>query len=347
MHNIWIATDLHLYNVENDPRHPYRTQRNLGNLADNYGSDIQDDDLLIFLGDLYDPATGDAEKVSSIIHNIKGTKIMCRGNHDTESKDFYRELGFDAVCDILRIHNLVFSHKPVRVNPDELNIHGHLHSEKLSSLGYQHINAYPINHNKEDQPVLIEDLIDSAIVQNRDEVHGPSFNQQQMDAFTSLVSNETYRDVLDLSDEFTMSPMDESANTKQKKTEAEKLYFLSEHDDWDESIIKPRIPNNFLTQNGYEDATIPRVCFSTFIDGCLRALSQNLKGKIFYVYQPVGKHEVIKPTLEQVPDRAVTRERWITKPVELRCIGKIQVGEAKGDGIKYVYGEDNGHTAML
>ena len=237
MHNIWIATDLHLYNVENDPRHPYRTQRNLGNLADNYGSDIQDDDLLIFLGDLYDPATGDAEKVSSIIHNIKGTKIMCRGNHDTESKDFYRELGFDAVCDILRIHNLIFSHKPVRVNPDELNIHGDLHSEKLSSLGYQHINAYPINHNKEDQPVLIEDLIDSAIVQNRDEVHGPSFNQQQMDAFTSLVSNETYCDVLDLSDEFTMSPMDEAVNTKQKKTEAEKLYFLSEHDDWDESII--------------------------------------------------------------------------------------------------------------
>lgn len=347
MHNIWIATDLHLYNVENDPRHPYRTQRNLGNLADNYGSDIQDDDLLIFLGDLYDPATGDAEKVSSIIHNIKGTKIMCRGNHDTESKDFYRELGFDAVCDILRIHNLVFSHKPVRVNPDELNIHGHLHSEKLSSLGYQHINAYPINHNKEDQPVLIEDLIDSAIVQNRDEVHGPSFNQQQMDAFTSLVSNETYHDVLDLSDEFTMSPMDEAATAKRKKTEAEKLYFLSEHDDWDESIIKPRIPNNFLTQRGYEDATIPRVCFSTFIDGCLRALSQNLKGKIFYVYQPVGKYEVIKPTLEQVPDRAVTRERWITKPVELHCIGKIQVGEAKDDGIKYVYGEDNEHSAML
>lgn len=347
MHNIWIATDLHLYNVENDPHHPFRTQRNLGNLANNYGSDIQDDDLLIFLGDLYDPATGDAEKVSSIIHNIKGTKIMCRGNHDTESKDFYRELGFDAVCDILRIHNLIFSHKPVRVNPDELNIHGHLHSEKLSSLGYQHINAYPINHNKEDQPVLIEDLIDSAIVQNRDEVHGPSFNQQQMDAFTSLVSNETYHDVLDLSDEFTMSPMDEAATAKRKKTEAEKLYFLSEHDDWDESIIKPRIPNNFLTQRGYEDATIPRVCFSTFIDGCLRALSQNLKGKVFYVYQPVGKYEVIKPTLEQVPDRAVTRERWITKPVELHCIGKIQVGEAKGDGIKYVYGEDNEHSAKL
>lgn len=347
MHNIWIATDLHLYNVENDPHHPFRTQRNLGNLADNYGSDIQDDDLLIFLGDLYDPATGDAEKVSSIIHNIKGTKIMCRGNHDTESKDFYRELGFDAVCDILRIHNLIFSHKPVRVNPDELNIHGHLHSEKLSSLGYQHINAYPINHNKEDQPVLIEDLIDSAIVQNRDEVHGPSFNQQQMDAFTSLVSNETYHDVLDLSDEFTMSPMDEAATAKRKKTEAEKLYFLSEHDDWDESIIKPRIPNNFLTQRGYEDATIPRVCFSTFIDGCLRALSQNLKGKVFYVYQPVGKYEVITPTLEQVPDRAVTRERWITKPVELHCIGKIQVGEAKGDGIKYVYGEDNEHSAKL
>ena len=36
-------------------------------------------------------------------------------------------------------------------------------------------------------------------------------------------------------------------------------------------IIYPRVPDNFLTQEGIEDNTIPRVCFSPSIVHCLMA----------------------------------------------------------------------------
>ena len=347
LHNIWIATDLHLFNKDADNRHPHRSEQEMNQLADNYGNMIQEDDLFIFLGDLYDPGTVDASEVANYIHNIKGYKIMCRGNHDTESYDFYRELGFDDVCDILRIHNLIFSHKPVKIAPDELNIHGDLHTKKLSTLGYQYINAYASNYNDGCQPVLLDDLIDSALVQNSDQIKPLDKVDEKFEEFTSNRTSVTYRNVRDLSDQFSLAPMDESASKKDNRLN---LFFVSEHGDYNETIVQPKIPDNYMTQNGFEDNKTPRVCFSTSIDGCLMALSQNITDKVFYVYQPVGKYKVITPTEKQVPDVKITKERWICEPVELTSIGKIKaidVNGPKDDGIPYHYGPNKEHEARL
>lgn len=347
LHNIWIATDLHLFNKDADNRHPHRSEQEMNQITDNYGNMIQEDDLFIFLGDLYDPGTVDASEVANYIHNIKGYKIMCRGNHDTESYDFYRELGFDDVCDILRIHNLIFSHKPVKIAPDELNIHGDLHTKKLSTLGYQYINAYASNYNDGCQPVLLDDLIDSALVQNSDQIKPLDKVDEKFEEFTSNRTSVTYRNVRDLSDQFSLAPMDESASKKDNRLN---LFFVSEHGDYNETIVQPKIPDNYMTQNGFEDNKTPRVCFSTSIDGCLMALSQNITDKVFYVYQPVGKHKVITPTEKQVPDVKITKERWICEPVELTSIGKIKaidVNGPKDDGIPYCYGPNKEHEARL
>lgn len=347
LHNIWIATDLHLFNRDVDNRHPHRSEQEMNQIADNYGNMIQEDDLFIFLGDLYDPGTVDASEVANYIHNIKGYKIMCRGNHDTESYDFYRELGFDDVCDILRIHNLIFSHKPVKIAPDELNIHGDLHTKKLSTLGYQYINAYASNYNDGCQPILLDDLIDSALVQNSDQIKPLDRVDEKFEEFTSNRTSVTYRNVRDLSDQFSLAPIDESASKKDSRLN---LFFVSEHGDYNETIVQPKIPDNYMTQNGFEDNTTLRVCFSTSIDGCLMALSQNITDKVFYVYQPVGKHKVITPTEKQVPDVKITKERWICEPVELTSIGKIKaidVNGPKDDGIPYRYGPNKEHEARL
>ena len=347
LHNIWVATDLHLFNTDPDYRHPQRTAQDFNKFADNYGNMIQEDDLFIFLGDLYDPTAVDASEVAKIISSIKGYKVMCRGNHDTESYDFYREIGFDDVCDVLRIHNLIFSHKPVKVAPDELNIHGYLHTEKLSTLGYQYINAYASNYNNGYQPVLVDDLIDSALVQNTDQINPLDKVDEKFEEFTSNRASITYRNVRDLSDQFSLAPMDEATTKKDWKLN---LFFVSEHGDYDETIIKPKIPNNYMTQNGFEDNITPRVCFSTSIDGCLMGLSQNITDKTFYVYQPVGKHKIITPTEKQVPDVKITKERWICEPVELTCIGKIKAIDENGpkdDDIPYRYGPNKEHEARL
>ena len=121
-----------------------------------------------------------------------------------------------------------------------------------------------------------------------------------------------------------------------------KLYHLSKMN-MDGNRITPKVPSNYFTKYGYEDATKPRVCFSTSIDGCLRGLSQNLKDKEYYVHVPNGKYKTYKPSTKEVPDCKVTGELWITRPVDLKCIGKIKVIKDKGeDGILFNYGSHTG-----
>ena len=128
------------------------------------------------------------------------------------------------------------------------------------------------------------------------------------------------------------------------------LFFVSENDSYDGKILQPKIPNNYMTQNGFEDNKTKRICFSTSIGGCLIALSQNITNKTFYVYQPVGDHKIITPTEQQVPDVKITKERWICEPVKLVCIGKIKAIDENGpkdDGIPYRYGPNKEYEARL
>lgn len=119
-----------------------------------------------------------------------------------------------------------------------------------------------------------------------------------------------------------------------------KLYHLS-NDNLDGKTLHPRIPDNYMTKNGYEDAKTPRTSFSTFIDGCLRGMSYNCTGKEFYVNIPTGNYTVVSPTIKQVPDVKITKEKWITTPVKVKCIGKIKVTGDRGEpGMKYKYGNN-------
>ena len=124
------------------------------------------------------------------------------------------------------------------------------------------------------------------------------------------------------------------------------LFFISANKDIKELV--PRIPNNFFTKNGYENDSIPRVCFSTDIGKCLMALSMNCTDKKFYVYSPIGNYKIISPTKRQVPDVEITNEKWICEKVKLICIGEILCTGDKGeDGIPYKYGQNNEYYGEL
>lgn len=165
MNKVWIACDWHLYNTKPNNQHPFRTKHSIGKLGDNYGYMVDETDFFIYLGDLCDFETmtdRQIQNVKDIISNIKGYKIMCRGNHDTMDDSFYLDLGFDEIYDIAVMGNIVYSHKPVVVYPNQLNIHAHLHYEKYTALDDHHINAYGANYQKEDQPVEVGWLIQNA-----------------------------------------------------------------------------------------------------------------------------------------------------------------------------------------
>ena len=103
--------------------------------------------------------------------------------------------------------------------------------------------------------------------------------------------------------------------------------------------IKPTVPNNYMTKNGYEDGVTPRVCFTPSIDKCLMALSKKCTGMELYVYVPAKDYELYYPTAKQVPDVKITSEIWIKDTVQVKCIGKIRVIGDKGlKGHKYKYG---------
>lgn len=128
------------------------------------------------------------------------------------------------------------------------------------------------------------------------------------------------------------------------------MYFLSTINK-DGETLSPRVPDNFLTRNNYEDNETPRVCFATSVDKALIALSSNNKGKEFYIHVPEKKnkkdkgYDVYKPSKKEVPDVKVTGEVWIKEKVKLKCIGSIIVSDAKDKSLKYTYGDNK--TAEL
>ena len=213
MERIFVSTDLHLFNKDEKAYHPHRTNYELGIVSDHIGDDMKEDDLWIYLGDLCDPEAANYQKLKEIISRIPARKVMCRGNNDTEDDNWYMDLGFDLIADAFIIHNMVFTHKPVMVAPDQINIHGHLHTAKMSILGSQHINAYAANWNDNDKPVLLDDLINGAKSQEikLDPVE-EKHNLEKMNQYLSDVDGlEHYGNVIDLSKYFDITPQDENA----------------------------------------------------------------------------------------------------------------------------------------
>lgn len=116
----------------------------------------------------------------------------------------------------------------------------------------------------------------------------------------------------------------------------------------DNEILKPRIPNNYMTQNGYEDNVTKRVSFSTSIQGCLIGMSQNLKNKILNVHipsDPIDTNHIIntKKLKDKVPDAHLTGEIWITIPIKIKYIYKIKILQTDNH-FQYTFGPNKKAT---
>ena len=158
---IWVSTDWHFY--KNKDGQQFKTSKHIKEILNNYKKCVKNNDTFIFLGDLYDARSiFDMRLVPEIfkIKDLKGYKIMIKGNHDVNTTEFYLNLGFDEVYDMTyRIGNIVFSHEPVDVANNEINIHGHIHfsNNYWDVSPVNHLDAY-IEHY-DFKPVLVSDII--------------------------------------------------------------------------------------------------------------------------------------------------------------------------------------------
>lgn len=138
--------------------------------------------------------------------------------------------------------------------------------------------------------------------------------------------------------------LDKNIDSIGESTNTSSMYHLSTTN-LNNKTLTPRIPKNYLIDNGFEDKTTKRVCFSPSIDKSLRAFSSNLSGKVLYVHIPDQECEVYKPSVKEVPDVKITGEMWVKESVKLKCIGKIKVIKSSdGPGYSYYYGLPRGKT---
>jgi len=122
---IWLITDTHFCHDELI-RKKLRPINYQDKILTNWKRDIKDDDIVIHLGDV---ALGKSRECSDIIQSLPGRKILCMGNHDKRTVNWYMDNGFDFACTEFTMRNIIFSHRPVK--PREYikyNIHGHLHT---------------------------------------------------------------------------------------------------------------------------------------------------------------------------------------------------------------------------
>lgn len=194
---IWITTDWHLWSVE-DTRHPYKSDNQLQEWFNKMSSKISEDDILIVLGDVCDPAVAKLDKLETYIRNIPGYKMLCLGNHDTLSKDQYKSFGFDSVSEGVVLDNIIFTHKPIYVPENIINIHGHLHNRVMvNDWSTRHINAY----TESGIPVELADILDTA-TSNRCDTNN-RFTRKEMRSVEkafSTIDKEYVTDIVDISE---------------------------------------------------------------------------------------------------------------------------------------------------
>jgi calcineurin-like phosphoesterase family protein len=138
----WIISDTHFFH-ENIGRYCDRPDGWQETIIANWNRMIQPEEVVFHVGDL---ALGKKEYLEGLAPLLHGRLYLMRGNHDRRSIAFYHQLGITLVPDpYLMIHpsgsKLIFSHRPIiPLEPDVLNLHGHVHNNPAPELGAQHVN---------------------------------------------------------------------------------------------------------------------------------------------------------------------------------------------------------------
>ncbi len=164
----WITTDTHFNHYK---LLEYGRPNNFEAKIERGFKQIKSSDVLIHLGDIC--IGKDMEMHNKYIKPLqaRGVKtILCRGNHDRKSFEWYLNNGWDFACETFDMKykgdKIMFSHIPIAYNNNyKYNIHGHFHDSD-----HHHHEAFivAIKNNKQIllaleytnyQPVTIDYLL--------------------------------------------------------------------------------------------------------------------------------------------------------------------------------------------
>jgi calcineurin-like phosphoesterase family protein len=139
---IWFTSDPHYWhkNVITYCNRPFGSVEDMNSgLIRNYNAVVQDTDTVYFLGDVI---FGGSAKVSAILSELKGRKILVMGNHDRQNKAHkWSGLGFTEVMDSGWYAGFKLSHFPYRGdNHDARYFAEQLEDDGVSWLLHGHVH---------------------------------------------------------------------------------------------------------------------------------------------------------------------------------------------------------------
>jgi calcineurin-like phosphoesterase family protein len=133
------------------------------NLIDNWNEVVTDNDNVFVLGDFI--FTENPQQISRILKQLKGTKILILGNHDTHFNPFvYVEHGFQSVHTFLQVefyngeifnlvHDPAIATASIDVNPHRWLV-GHVHTvfkhieKRIINVGVDVNNFTPVSEEE-------------------------------------------------------------------------------------------------------------------------------------------------------------------------------------------------------
>lgn len=154
-------------------------------MVEKWNNIVKPNDIVFHLGDV---GFGLKEQLIPLITNLKGHKILLRGNHDYSRGNIYwGDLGFELVYkrgiitlrqfleDVSNLYQedissfkkyldkVVFTHQPIECSNDILNIHGHIHNAPLDNI-YNIENHYCVSVEMVDYtPQTLQNILDKKL----------------------------------------------------------------------------------------------------------------------------------------------------------------------------------------
>lgn len=136
MSNVWVIADLHLNHAkvlefEASRNHFRDIKEHDDEILLRLHQYVRPDDVLLILGDLYFGKADDY--FESCMRRIPGKPQLIMGNHDHFEHNEYLQW-FTRISAYKQKYGMIFSHIPIHpssMDRWDLNVHGHLHSEKV------------------------------------------------------------------------------------------------------------------------------------------------------------------------------------------------------------------------
>lgn len=143
----WLTSDIHFFheNIIMYCGRPYAGCDDMNEkIISEWNRVVEQDDRVIFVGDLSAGLRGRHDELAKIISSLKGRKHLIRGNHDHQTDDWYLAAGFESVANWMLEDRKLFIHKPAtEMNPEVVSlcaglqydviVHGHIH-DKLRKI---------------------------------------------------------------------------------------------------------------------------------------------------------------------------------------------------------------------